>query len=598
MGEDGWIWRELRKRTENVIGPWSVPAQNLTSFFSTDALTFQVEFKAIPFDQPTIVPSPGADPRTTNCVMLFEEFVPLEYRQQLLVSSNSRPRFRSLFHTRSSKQWKPAPTLNGRPYVVGLVPQSPTLRELEFDTLLKSSTGTKVISLTSHPSTRRPSSPHSGDAYRISTMSTAPQPLGPPTTVSPQKATPRVADSDINQPQAPAKKTSRFRLPGGIPVPSSSGVRKSGIAPAEYSTVDFETRLASYSDDEYNSSPSGPDSSKKKHEKRESRDDAWVDILVSSQERRLGGQDAELKRPGQRRLRPGRSDPELAKQEVAKALAAVKERAPSTDDGASAVIEPITRPTDVSFESTAGDIAVLVDEVETVPSAKTLAVLDDLHAGEPDYPHVVLAARRKPNVGYFDLHPDRRPTQARPSFEDEDPRALLHADSDDDEDGGARDNEVEGSLPQPPPKPRSSTDSATDELEDPTPPPPLPGPVRIEIPEWTGPPYKPEEEKEHPTSTAPNGDHPSSKTAALIEMYRQREQGNLVSPSRLPVRSSSKESVTPAPSTVSVQSQTPSLSHLHPLQDPLVGEDGRHSPGRYYHGAPLHNVLEEEEEEG
>jgi hypothetical protein len=77
----------------------------------------------------------------------------------------------------------------------------------------------------------------------------------------------------------------------------------------------------------------------------------------------MAGQDAELKRPRQSRLRPGRPDPGLAKQEGAKALAAVTDQAPSTNDGGSVLIEPIVRPTDVSFESTTGDMAAFVDEV-------------------------------------------------------------------------------------------------------------------------------------------------------------------------------------------------------------------------------------------
>jgi hypothetical protein len=41
----------------------------------------QVEFKALPMSRSTI--SGGTDPRTSSIVFLFEEFVPLEYRQQL-----------------------------------------------------------------------------------------------------------------------------------------------------------------------------------------------------------------------------------------------------------------------------------------------------------------------------------------------------------------------------------------------------------------------------------------------------------------------------------------------------------------------------------
>jgi len=117
----------------------------------------------------------------------------------------------------------------------------------------------------------------------------------------------------------------------------------------------------------------------------------------------------------------------------------------------------------------------------------------------------------------------------------------------------------------------------------------------------------------------------TSKTAALIELYRERERETVTdtkppaspvtpvspTPSRLPVRSASsllKDSpvipeappdkpVSPAPPPPESEAE-PTLSPE--LEEPLrvvLDETGRASPGRYIHGAPLHNVLEEEEEE-
>jgi hypothetical protein len=115
-----------------------------------------------------------------------------------------------------------------------------------------------------------------------------------------------------------------------------------------------------------------------------------------------------------------------------------------------------------------------------------------------------------------------------------------------------------------------------------------------------------------------------SKTAALIEMYRERERGGTTKPpsispvgplaaSRLPVRTSSlnKDVSVPAPVIPAVtippppkvappspKPSSPEPEHLDidvphiPFDDP-----DRSSPLRYVHGAPLHNVLEEEEEE-
>jgi len=591
-------------------------------------------------------PTPDSDPRTANSIMLFEEFVPLEYRQQLVASSTARTRFPSLFHSKASKQWKPAATLNGRPYVVGLVPHSPSLRELEFDSLLRSTTGTKVISASHGSSNRRPTSSQSHEVPRFSFVSTQTQ---QPTLDVPRAGRTSAQQSDATlSPTSAGKKTSRFRLPGGIPVPSPGGARKSGIAPAEYSTVDFETRLASYSDDEFNGSQDvGGGKKKGKHDRRESRDDAWVDILVGSQERRMGGQDADLKRPGLRGLRGGRSDPELASQEVAKALAAVKERAPSTDDGAD-TIEPYTtrRPSDRSFDRTPNDLTVMVDEVQTVPSAHTLAVLDGLDGGEDDEDAAALAARKKKRMGYFDLHPDRRLMTARASYEDDDPRALLHADSDDadDEDGPSETKtplaapaSASASAPVPPPKSkRYSNDSAIDGFEGggvPTLAAPVhAAPMQIEIPEWTGGVIKPSSERHHATqaeddedddeeeeeggtgfsngsSTKPTATS-AGRTAALIEMYRQRELRTGAVSSRLPVRAGSSAAAaspkeptsssplsgvvpavavgTPSPAPVQAKGVLPDAS----LLDPHGAEEGR-----YVHGSPLHNVLEEEEEE-
>ena len=88
------------------------------------------------------------DPRTAATLILFEEFVPYEYRLQLHEGGNSRKRIPSLFGTASRKQWKPAATLNGRPYVIGHVPRSPSYREVEFEGLLRSNGSvTKILTL-------------------------------------------------------------------------------------------------------------------------------------------------------------------------------------------------------------------------------------------------------------------------------------------------------------------------------------------------------------------------------------------------------------------------------------------------------------------
>jgi hypothetical protein len=55
-------------------------------------------------------------------VFLFEEFVPLEYRQQLSAGVQNKRTLASFFSPGKTKQWKQAATLSGRPYVLGHFP--------------------------------------------------------------------------------------------------------------------------------------------------------------------------------------------------------------------------------------------------------------------------------------------------------------------------------------------------------------------------------------------------------------------------------------------------------------------------------------------
>ncbi|KAI5824453.1 hypothetical protein K523DRAFT_315243 [Schizophyllum commune Tattone D] len=90
-----------------------------------------------------------------------------------------------------------------------------------------------------------------------------------------------------------------------------------------------------------------------------------------------------------------------------------------------------------------------------------------------------------------------------------------------------------------------------------------------------------------------------SKTASLIEMYRERERAAQASPSKIPVRGPVPLAVGTAPpmnaTGLAARPDVPPLDILDP--PPPLLEPGRESPGRYVHGAPLHNVLEEPEEE-
>ncbi|KAG8215912.1 hypothetical protein J3R82DRAFT_7884 [Butyriboletus roseoflavus] len=543
-----------------------------------------IEFKSLPLSKNS---AHGGDPRTAATIFLFEEFVPLEYRQQLAKDSGTKRRLPFLFSPSSkSRPWKPAATLNGRPYVVGHVPKSPTLREVEFEGMLRSN-GSKILTLSKAAPTVTISPGTHGESDH--TVHSRPGTVGS-RHASPVRLLERVAS---DTPLTPGNTKRRFR----IPVPSPSVVRRSTLVPAEYSTVDFETRLASYSDDELNESCSMKAlTPAEKQERRMSRDDAWVDILVAAHSRRMGSQEAE-RRPGGKVLKGGRSDPELASQEIAMVLAGVRARSPFSDDEEAQAHRPVVEP----FPNPA-------------PQEKT-------EEEDPDIESVMSYPKSK-RLGYFDLHPERRPgvLSVRPQVNADDsdgndiPDELVY---------GTPENAV---FPTPDPM-RPSFETEGSEYG----PSASSSPTReIDVPEFVDC-ESSREEKESSHSRAesmtlpqlmqPNHDipksTPQSKTASLIEMYRERERQSLTSaaPSKLPVRTSPLPPknvelppvppVARTPSPISAPNSDPleigdeaeSEPGAEYLSADLFVEPGRSSPGRYIHGAPLHNVLEEEEEE-
>ncbi|KAF8452313.1 hypothetical protein L210DRAFT_3638868 [Boletus edulis BED1] len=549
-----------------------------------------IAFKSLPLNKNS---TPGGDPRTAATVLLFEEFVPLEYRQQLAKESGTKRRLPFLFSPSSkSRPWKPAATLNGRPYVVGHVPKSPTLREVEFEGMLRSN-GSKILSLSKAAPAIAVSPATQGDSDH--TAHSRPGTAGSGS-ASPARQLERVPS---DSPLTPGTTKRRFR----IPVPSPSVVRRSTLVPAEYSTVDFETRLASYSDDELNESASMKAlTPAEKNARRMSRDDAWVDILVAAHSRRMGSQEAD-RRPGGKGLKGGRSDPELASQEIALVLAGVRARSPLSDEE------------EIQSRQPAAEVLP-----NTTPQEKPKEGQD------PDIESVMSYPKNK-RVGYFDLHPERRPGGGSPQSV----RPQVNANDSDGDD--VPDHLVYGALESiviPAPDPvRPSFESEGSEYG----PSATSSPTReIDVPEFVE--YeRSREEKESSHSRAESTtlpqltqsndfpkSTPQSKTASLIEMYREREKQTLTSamPSKLPVRSAplppKNAELPPIPPSVRIPSPVsvpesdppeigdepePEADYLSPL-DPnhvLFAESGRNSPGRYIHGAPLHNVVEEEEEE-
>ncbi|PPQ65039.1 hypothetical protein CVT26_015735 [Gymnopilus dilepis] len=565
-----------------------------------------VEYKALPPSRTTT--SGMTDPRTSTTLILFEEFVPFEYRQQLAIKSQSRRRLPSLFTASGKKQWKQAATLNGRPYVVGHVPHSPSFREVEFDALIRGSTPTKVLSL-NPKSSNQPLSPvqdhrhsHLPPIPKLSTKSSS-QPVksaDPDSLPPPPKSEEMHSDSTAS----PSIRKSIFRLP------ATPGSNRKSMIPAEYSTVEFETRMASYSDDEANARLDEPEDAKQK--RRESSADAWVDILVGSQTRRLGGQDAEFQ-DKKRGPRPRHSDPDLASLEVAQVLASVQNRPPSPPS----VMERVDK--DYGMDQHYTDLDI--DEVETVPRTSnarsedaddeddtTGLPYDESEVGHEDDIDGLPSQATQRRLGYFDLHPERRQAITRSVIDEDKIRAKLARD-DSDEEEEIDDEQIYGApevrrpLPAPP--------IAAPVIHEPT---PVGGSVRSTVSALN---KSVETQPSSPVASNGNGNGGApatpSKTAALIEMYRERERGASpkpivapqivvapLQPSRLPVRS---VSLPKDPKDATALPQPPALRVSPPPEPPfeppriVLEETGRASPMRYQHGAPLHNVIEDPEEE-
>ncbi|KAL5512303.1 hypothetical protein ACEPAG_3295 [Sanghuangporus baumii] len=539
------------------------------------------------------------DPRTSSTLLLFEEFVPAEYRSSLL-SQGTKPNIRRGFGIASllspkkgtGKQWKQAATLNGRPYAIGTVPKSPNAREAEFERLLAggSMSTTKMLSLGSSATvghaaagplrvdtpTQEPKMSTSSAHYPMSPVSGST--AGPP---PPFKSNESPDQARTASPFSPASlRKPRFRFPGSR--------ENRGIIPSEYETVDFDTRLASYSDDELNGrssaegSKAGPAGAKRKNtkEKRMSKDDAWVDILVASGGKRMANQDAEMRPRGTGTLGvgtsagAGRSDPELASMEVAQALAAVRHPSPTSDDEVDR--NEAALPGDANSNGNGHGHSYANIDVDYE---------DDLTQSPP-----------KRRLNYFDLHPERRPVNY-----DEPRHSATSGYGDSVYSEGDFEPTTSIGDGEPPYSDAGVDVSAAPDT--------TPGRTDIN--------FGKDDLKTMPTT--------QSKTASLIEMYRERERQqntsstaplNIQKPSRIPIRSSSlpqeegngeKPAPTVSTTPFPVQGRDPSpdledddesvdIQALEPGAPYTFSELGRSSPGRYVHGAPLHNVLEEEEE--
>ena len=240
--------------------------------------------------------------RVLSPVFLFESLCRSNTANNYLRVYKNKGTLTSFFSPGKTKQSKQAATVNGRPYVVGHMPRRLNSRKAEFEGLLRdNNSSTKVISLGRDGPVRRdithPGSGPPGSSQSPSSGHTRPD-ISSPLFVAPREESTRRSSTPGIQTGIQGTGSGnerRFRLPPGLP--PSPHARISGLTPSQVEVVEFETRLASYSDDELNSINANS-RKETKEERRRSKDDAWVDILVASHSRRAGNQGAELRRPG------------------------------------------------------------------------------------------------------------------------------------------------------------------------------------------------------------------------------------------------------------------------------------------------------------
>ena len=328
--------------------------------------------------------------------------------------------------------------------------------------------------------------------------------------------------------------------------------KRARTMPSEYDDVDFEMRETSDSELSGASTPRNGTANgdgQLKQERRQSKDDAWIDILVGdSSKRRLGGQDAELKPRGGAKLKNNRSDPELAQKEIEEALS--RAGAPPPDDDffhhQSHVLQ--------RYADGAGEVRIS-EEVAPEPYPYSLHPLGrpDADGSEGGYtsggegpmirvqsPTIASSVASAPYTSQY-LPPDDTTSEFEAMSVGPGQEMEIH-DLDVEEGAAWSQGARFGASP---------------------------GPIRAL-------PTTPTE----PTAT-------KGKVVSLVEMYQQKAggEGEGVPPPRgVSLNGPNAKTVPPPLETVIV----PASVEPNP---------GRVSPGRYIHGAPLHNVIEAEEEE-
>jgi hypothetical protein len=320
---------------------------------------------------------------------------------------------------------------------------------------------------------------------------------------------------------------------------------------------------------------------------------------------------------GPRPRNAGRPDPEVASQEVAQVLAAVRGASPPFD-GESVDIEPMNVPHRSRIDSTGSNLDELY--ASTIPSTIDVTEQEDVQESE--------LRRAQRRVGYFDMHPERRLVHIGGDGNMMDQFAQAATDLEALPRRSDTTDSVYSSGPTPPASPTRATNlkittnrfQSEPPIASLSPPPPFAAPTSSP----QTPTYSPRDLQRQQEVRDRLSGKPGPKASSLIEMYREKERqaaGSRGSPGKSSGATSQQQQAQP-PAPVAKESVplpiTPSVSEpsLSPLDTPVMGQEellehegdeyveppnldfdhGRDSPYRYVHGAPLHNVVEEEEE--
>ncbi|KAF9518517.1 hypothetical protein BS47DRAFT_1379808 [Hydnum rufescens UP504] len=502
----------------------------------------------------------GGDPRTSSQWFLFEEFVPREYREQL-----QNPKKKSTLFSSLSKQkaWKPAPTLNGQPYTGR--PRSPNPKDFEFDAMLRhSESKTKIISLSSPPATAAGGTSHSR-TQAIGFRDLQPSPVFP---VEPYRPPIPRATSHPKSVAPVSALTPLARLRVGKPRPMA----------AEWdSTLEFETRTESdTSIDSHDGNIPSPTLKKDSrgrpvHQRQRSKDDAWVDILILESNGKNASGEQRLAVQREARKSRSKSDPEQARAEIQRAM----ETGGSFISGMSGEPENEKEPATPAPFSLGYHPSYAEEEEEVMRIPRVIPPA--IHIRSPTRnQRVMMHYVRKVFI------PDISRTTILKKMKNQPWGMIMSPPEYDDE------------VPFPSPATSSRgelTPRATTRMALPSPP---------SLPRNLG-------------STEP----PKAGVSNLIQIFQQKEEAAVtlpppnpeIRPSRLPVSvkppasaleiSAPLELFQPRPSGIPIPSESADATLTIPEMLPPLPELQPRvpSPARYVHGAPLHNVLEDDEDE-